>query len=180
MPGLTGRACRWVRPGSIRCCSTRSMKPPSNGSRAPATFLRLSFGAPQEWLRFLNRMPSNLGIRRDEENRRRFHLTGSRNDEILAEWLLMAAKNNYEPAYPKLAQFLETVGRRKYIKPIYEELAKTPERTRARSAHLPHRPAGLPPDSTNHHRCGTQIVDVGYNGIPSEKGPIAQLVRALP
>jgi len=38
----------------------------------------------------------------------------------------MAVKSQYEPAYPKMAEFLQTVGRRKYIKPIYEELAKTP------------------------------------------------------
>ena len=55
-----------------------------------------------------------------------FHLTASGTDEILAQWLLMAARNGYEPAYPKLTQFLETVGRLKYIKPIYVELVKTP------------------------------------------------------
>ena len=33
-------------------------------------------------------------------------------------------------AYTKLTDFLETVGRRKYIKPIYEELSKTAEGAR--------------------------------------------------
>ena len=86
----------------------------------------------QEWLRFLNQMPPKLGSAGMKRIDDAFHLTGSGNDEILAEWLLMAVKNRYEPANPKLTLFLETVGRRKYIKPIYEEMAKTAEgRTRA-------------------------------------------------
>src|SRR2546421_609741 len=32
-----------------------------------------------------------------------------------------------EPAYPRLEEFLTTVGRRKYLKPLYEELVKTPD-----------------------------------------------------
>jgi hypothetical protein len=39
----------------------------------------------------------------------------------------MAVRNRYEPAYPRLAEFLESVGRRKYVRPLYEELTKTPE-----------------------------------------------------
>ena len=79
----------------------------------------------QEWLRFLHQMPPSLGAagmkRIDDE----YHLTKSGNDEILAQWLLMAVKFKYDPANEKLAEFLKTVGRRKYIKPLYEELVKT-------------------------------------------------------
>ena len=57
----------------------------------------------------------------------------------------MTAKYRYEPAYAKMAAFLETVGRRKYIKPIYEELAKTPEgRERALRIYRQARPAYHP------------------------------------
>ena len=51
-----------------------------------------------------------------------WHLTASGNDEILSQWLLMAVRNHYEPAYPRLEEFLQTVGRRKYVKPLYEAL----------------------------------------------------------
>ena len=99
----------------------------------------------QEWLRFLQQMPPNLGPagmkRIDDE----FHLTSSRNDEILAQWLLMTVKNRYEPAYTKLTLFLQTVGRRKYIKPIYEEMAKSPDgRERALRIYGVARPAYHP------------------------------------
>jgi hypothetical protein len=56
-----------------------------------------------------------------------FHLTQSGNSEILAQWLLMSITSNYKAAYPKLDRFLVEVGRRKYIKPLYQELAKSPE-----------------------------------------------------
>ena len=39
----------------------------------------------------------------------------------------MAVRNRYQPAYARLEDFLVSVGRRKYVKPLYEELVKTPE-----------------------------------------------------
>lgn len=49
---------------------------------------------------------------------------------------LMATRNKYEAAYPRLEQFLLTVGRRLFIKPLYEELAKTEDGMRiARSVY---------------------------------------------
>ena len=104
-----------------------------------------SHWSTQEWLRFLNRMPPNLGPAGMARINSEFHLTGSGNQEILAQWLLMTVKNRYEPAYPRLSQFLQTVGRRKYIKPIYEELVKTPEgRERALRIYHVARPAYHP------------------------------------
>ena len=54
-----------------------------------------------------------------------FHLTNSRNDEILNQWLAMAVKANYRPAYPRLESFLLSVGRMKMIRPLYVQLMKT-------------------------------------------------------
>ena len=56
-----------------------------------------------------------------------FHLTQSGNSEIAFQWLIMAIRMCYEPAYPRVEEFLMSIGRRKFIKPLYEELAKTPE-----------------------------------------------------
>ena len=99
----------------------------------------------QEWLRFLRQMPPTLGTAGMQRIDTAFHLTKSGNDEILADWLLMAVKFHYEPAYAKMAEFLETVGRRKYIKPIYEELVKTPQgRERALRIYRTARPAYHP------------------------------------
>jgi len=76
----------------------------------------------QEWLHFLRGLPRDLGVARMRRLDTSWHLTESNNDEILDQWLLMAIRNHYEPAYPRLEEFLMTVGRRKYIKPLYDAM----------------------------------------------------------
>jgi hypothetical protein len=77
----------------------------------------------QEWIHFLRALPPTAGLAALDA---RFHFTQVGNNEILAEWLEMAVKANYQPAYPRLEQFLIEVGRRKYVKPLMEALVKTP------------------------------------------------------
>ena len=81
----------------------------------------------QEWLEFLQVLPTPLPAQQMEELDRQFHLTRSGNDEILDQWLKMTAAANYRPAFPRLESFLMTVGRMKMIKPLYAELMKTPD-----------------------------------------------------
>jgi hypothetical protein len=38
----------------------------------------------------------------------------------------MSLRSGYAPADVRLEDFLVSIGRRKYIKPLYEELVKTP------------------------------------------------------
>ncbi len=83
----------------------------------------------QEWLHFLRLLetPDMARLERD------FSMTDSQNSEILHQVLLMAVRGQYEPAFPKVEAFLQSVGRRKYLKPLYTELLKTEEgRQRAR------------------------------------------------
>jgi hypothetical protein len=55
-----------------------------------------------------------------------FALTRRGNSEIAAAWLECAIRADYAPAYPRLEEFLVGIGRRKFLKPLYTELAKTP------------------------------------------------------
>jgi aminopeptidase N len=80
----------------------------------------------QQWLHFLQALPEDLGSGRMGRLDRAFRFTQSQNSEILCLWLTMAARNSYAPAYPRIELFLTSVGRRKFLKPLYEELAKTP------------------------------------------------------
>lgn len=74
-----------------------------------------------------------------------FQLTSTGNSEIAFQWLLMSIRHNYEKAFPRLDEFLISVGRRKFIKPLYEELAKTPQGLqRARRVYLQARPGYHP------------------------------------
>lgn len=81
----------------------------------------------QEWLHFLKSLPQELDRKKMEELDQAFQLTRSGNSEIAFQWLIMSIRNRYERAYPRLEEFLTSIGRRKFIKPLYEELAKTPE-----------------------------------------------------
>ena len=56
-----------------------------------------------------------------------FHFTDSKNSEIAAVWFLISIRNNYEKAFPNLEKFLNSVGRRKFILPLYKSLMKTEE-----------------------------------------------------
>jgi aminopeptidase N len=80
----------------------------------------------QEWLEFLQVMPSPLKTRQMAELDHAFHLTQTGNDEILDQWLKMTIAAHYEAAHPRLRAFLMEVGRQKFIKPLYTELMKTP------------------------------------------------------
>ncbi len=80
-----------------------------------------------EWLRYLHALPEKLTQKQMQALDKAYSLTASTNSEILAQWLLMAVRNGYAPANDKLTEFLTAVGRRKYIKPLYEELSKTPK-----------------------------------------------------
>ncbi len=56
-----------------------------------------------------------------------FNLTASTNAEIQCDWYVLCIKNNYQTAYPAIENYLSHVGRRKFLKPVYDNLAKTPE-----------------------------------------------------
>lgn len=79
------------------------------------------------WLHFLRNLPDSLANKKILELDAAFEFTKTSNSEILFEWLLQSIKNHYEPAYPALEQFLMGIGRRKFLEPLYEELAKLPE-----------------------------------------------------
>jgi len=80
----------------------------------------------QQWLHFLLSLPAELSLSKMQELDQRYHLTKMGNAEIAHQWLLMSIRNKYQPAYPRLEEYLTSIGRQKLIKPLYEELAKTP------------------------------------------------------
>lgn len=86
-----------------------------------------SLWTTHEWLHFLRYLPQNLEAEKMRRLDESFTLTQSGNSEITHQWLLMAVRNHYEPAFAKLEEYLISIGREKLIKPLYEELIKSPE-----------------------------------------------------
>ncbi|HEV8657036.1 MAG TPA: M1 family metallopeptidase, partial [Thermoanaerobaculia bacterium] len=80
-----------------------------------------------QWIHFIHGLPPALTSAQMKSLDEQFHFTSSGNAEILEAWLERAIENRYEPAFPALERFLTSVGRRKYLKPLYTKLAATPE-----------------------------------------------------
>jgi aminopeptidase N len=96
-----------------------------NGGAA-ASELRTTSWSTHEWLHFLRALPDTVPVARLAELDAQFRLSSSGNAEILGEWLVIAIRNRYEPAFPALARFLTSQGRRKFLTPLYTEMMKTP------------------------------------------------------
>ena len=94
---------------------------------APAAELATDGWTTHEWLHFLRQLPDDLDGDALGDLDAAFELTAAGNSEILAAWLEVAIRAGYEPAYPALREFLTSVGRRKFLKPLYTELAKSDE-----------------------------------------------------
>ena len=80
----------------------------------------------QERVHFIQSLPP-LTPERMAELDARLHLSTSGNSEVQFVWLLKAAEQCYVQAYPAIEDFLTRQGRRKFLRPIYEALAKTPD-----------------------------------------------------
>jgi aminopeptidase N len=80
-----------------------------------------------EWLHFLRGIPEDVGTEKLAELDEVYDLTTTGNSEIAAVWYERAIENDYRKAFPELEKFLIRVGRRKFLKPLYLELAKTEE-----------------------------------------------------
>jgi len=80
-----------------------------------------------EWQQFLRKMPDSITSQQMKQLDGTFHFTQTGNSEIADLWFVMAIHAGYEPAYTAMEQFLGSVGRRKFIEPLYAAMMKTPK-----------------------------------------------------
>ena len=81
----------------------------------------------QEWVRFLDGMPETLAPEQMAALDAAYKFTGTPNGEIAQRWYPLAARSGYHAADGEMAAFMQRVGRRKLIMPIYNALVQTPE-----------------------------------------------------
>jgi leukotriene A-4 hydrolase/aminopeptidase len=113
--------------------------------KTSAAKLQTKQWSTQEWLHFLRFLPQPLTAPQLKELDQAFGLTRIGNAEIAHQWLLISIRNKYEPADARLEEYLTSIGRQKLIKPLYEELVKTPEgRERALKIYAKARPGYHP------------------------------------
>jgi len=75
-----------------------------------------------QWKHFLDGMPDRLSREQLEDLDQAFMLTASTNNEIAFSWLRIAIRNDYEPAYDRLEDFLVSIGRNKFLMPLYKDM----------------------------------------------------------
>ncbi|AFU99094.1 M1 family metallopeptidase [Simiduia agarivorans] len=91
----------------------------------PATAIDTKGWTVHQWLYFLNNLPEQLSPEQMSALDSAFNLTASTNNEIAHSWLLMAIRNQYQPAYARLETYLVSIGRRKLITPLYRALMES-------------------------------------------------------
>ena len=120
-PGLPDNAAR-PDPGRLRRASTRRLQRLQRRRRRPPLCL-MPAGTGPSGCASSRRLPRAAAARRGSPSS-----TGpsasrqSGNSEVLFAWLRLALANRYEPAVPAAERFLMTMGRRKFVAPLFETL----------------------------------------------------------
>jgi hypothetical protein len=78
-----------------------------------------------QWRYFLALLPQGLPATQLAELDKAYSLTVTPDAEIARSWLEVAIADNYRPAFPRIEEYLRTVGRYELIAPLYVELMKT-------------------------------------------------------
>jgi leukotriene-A4 hydrolase len=93
---------------------------------AAAASLAVQGFIPQEWQRLLDGlMKAALTAAQVADLDATYRLSESTNAEILCSWLRLAIHHRHEAAIPAIERFLTGQGRRKFLKPLYEDLIAT-------------------------------------------------------
>ena len=78
------------------------------------------------WLYFLRGL-KNMDSLKMMDLDKSFSFTNTGNSEIACDWFKLAIQTNYKTAFSQMDTFLCSVGRRKFLQPLYEMLAQTSE-----------------------------------------------------
>ena len=81
----------------------------------------------QEWVHFISGLGQSQDVALLAKLDQAYKLTGTLNGEIAMRWYPLAIRSGYTQAQEAAGEFIQRVGRRKLILPIYAELVKTPE-----------------------------------------------------
>jgi leukotriene-A4 hydrolase len=82
----------------------------------------------QEWQTFIHSLPKKIAKNKLKKLDAYFSFKTCGNSEIMTDWFVLGIENNYSELNPEIKKFLNKVGRRKYLVPIYEALLRTIKR----------------------------------------------------
>lgn len=96
--------------------------------QVPLSTLQTRQWTVQEWLYFLRRLPRQLSEVQLAELESNYGFSASRNAEIFTEWAVLVIPLRHPIIDEPLKKFLTTVGRVRYLEPLYRALANTPQK----------------------------------------------------
>jgi hypothetical protein len=117
-PGVPSNA---ARPGSSRLRAIEEL-----GGAPPPDSLASGW-RPVEWQIYLDSLSPAISVAELAALDARFHLTDSSNYDILEKWLMATIRAGYAPGVVRAQDVLGSVGRMKYLRPLYRALAERPE-----------------------------------------------------
>ncbi len=97
-----------------------------NNGADPAT-LDVEGWTSHHWLHFLRRLPNDISRDQMAKLDAAFDFSNTKNSEILNQWVQIAVRAWYQPAFAAMESFLLDMGRGKFLRPIYGALAQTQE-----------------------------------------------------
>ena len=105
-----------------------------------------------EWLHFIRHLPQDLDQKAMKELDDTYIFTKSGNSEIAAAWYELSIYNGYSAnILPNIEDFLVTVGRRKFLTPLYTAFKESDQLETAKSIYKKAKP--------NYHSVSTQTMD---------------------
>jgi hypothetical protein len=91
------------------------------------TKLSIDKWSTQERIHFLEHLPKTLDHQQLDDLDATMQLTGTQNGEYAQRWYPLTIRSGYKKTRPAIVKFIERVGRRKLVMPIYRAFAATPE-----------------------------------------------------
>ena len=91
------------------------------------SLLATNYWSVHEWLHFIEQLPRQLSPQQLSELEMAFSLSQSSNAEIFTAWAKLVIPLNHQQIIQPLRQFLLSVGRQKFIVPLYTELKANPQ-----------------------------------------------------
>ncbi len=122
-PGLPDNAAR-PDPAAFAQVDAAAVAFNAGGAAATVPYAAWNWA---ERVRFLKALPRQVPHARLDEIDGAFGLSRSGNSEVLFVWLRLALGNRYEPAVPVAERFLLSMGRRKFVQPLFQTLIEQGE-----------------------------------------------------
>lgn len=120
-PGLPPK---YLTPHSDRLEKALKMADEFSSGRITADKIDTSQWSSHEWLYFIRNLSDSLGIKQCSELDEQFGFTASGNSEIKFAWFMKSIPTGYTGCDAEVDRFLSSVGRRKFVLPLFKMLSK--------------------------------------------------------